>query len=240
MRRLIPLLLLCSTVAFGQVVVTGSGYATSPGPAVTTAQPFVPLVSTPTVDLRLQSINPVGASSQNGSLQVGATSFPVYLPPQSMAFSMPVYSNLDAAYGAVAAPTMTVVAPANQAQGGNSNEFDFGVGRTSQLIVHPGGGPSVAEIAARYRSQQVKPGHVYTNEDLRRLSGNVSTVPETAPAPTTTEPSADSAGPMRYSHGVVSNRPATAAPNTQPAPAPSPFQPRGTKSPGKSNDSQPH
>ncbi len=240
MRRIGPLsllVLLCATVAFGQVVVTGSGYATSPGPAVNTVQPFVPLVSTPTVDLRVQSINPVGASSQNGSLQVGATSFPVYLPPQSMAFSMPVYSNLNPAYSEAAAPTMTVAAPANQLQGGNSNGFDVGVGRASQLIVHPSSGPSVAEIAARYRSQQVKPGHVYTNEDLRRLAGNVSTVPEAAPAPNTTQAPAAGAGPMRYSHGVVSNAPASAAPNNA---APSPFQPRGTKSPGKSTDSQPH
>jgi hypothetical protein len=185
MRRIIPLLLLCSTFSFAQVVVTNSGYATSPGPAVSGPIPFVPLVTTPSVDLQVQSLNPVGASSQNGSLQVGATSFPIYLPPQSMAITVPVYSNMSPSYGVAVMPSVNAIQPGPILQTASSGGFDFGVGRASALIVHTSNGPSVAEVAARYRAQQVKPGHVYTNDDLRRLSGETSSTP--AAAPQTTE-----------------------------------------------------
>ena len=207
MRRILPVLLLCSTFSFAQVVVTNSGYATSPGPAVSGAQPFVPLVTTPSVDLQVQSLSPVGASSQNGSLQVGATSFPVYLPPQSMAITVPVWSNVYPTYGVAALPAMSATSQASEGQSGGSAPFDLGVGRASGLIVHTSSGPSVAEIAAQYRGQQVKPGHVYTNEDLKRFSAGTAAAP--ASSTQTSAPAANSGGgAIRYSQGVITNAPA--------------------------------
>src|SRR5713226_5989692 len=99
MRRLLLLLLLFPSMSFAQVVVANSGYATSPGPAVVFAPlPVVPLVTTPSVSLQVVLPNAAGASSRNGNLQVGATSHPVYLPVESPAVTVPVFSNVNSPF----------------------------------------------------------------------------------------------------------------------------------------------
>ena len=244
MRRLIPLLLLFSTLGFAQVVVTNSGFATSPGPAVIAAQPFVPLAVTPSVDLTVRSVSPMGASSQVGNNQVGATSFPIYLPPQSMAITVPIYSNLNPAY---AGPAMSLVAPMADVQPGMAAPFDVGVGRASDLMLRLNNyGPSLADVAARYRNQQVTPGHVYTNDDLRRLSSAGSSNPPAASSTSASNlgnaPAIDNnsrRGPITFSHGVVSNAaPSSNSTTPNDGSRRSPFK----RAPGKKapNDSQPH
>jgi len=171
MRRLLLLLFLFPVVSFAQVVVSNSGFATSPGPAVVVAPlPIVPLVVTPSVGLQTYLPNAAGASSHNGNLQVGATSHPVYLPPQSLAMTVPVFSNL---YEPMYSSFGGSLAPEGTARRMRRRDL----GSRSSLMWASAHNVSVAEIARQYRRGSVAPQHVYNNDDLQRLPQASSTVP---------------------------------------------------------------
>jgi hypothetical protein len=171
MRKfLLPVIVLISAVAFGQVRVQ-SGHVTYWTPGAY-AGPFEPLVVTPSVSLEQYSPSPVGASNATAGNVAGAANSTLSLtaPLNGAVVSRAVW------YGE-AAPESEVLMPHMHGwrERGSGAGFGFGSAQLSNsvglatLISEGYGGPA-----------RVKAAKVYTNQDVdaarEKVEQNVGTV----------------------------------------------------------------
>jgi len=148
-------LLLLSAYAAGQVVIV-SGYATNAPPPGAYASPFVPRITTPTLNLSTPALH-VGASNATEGNVAGATSSPSKSPEVTL-FPEPIW------YGQTEYVEGFGSEEENQAS--NEQPLRFGVGMFQSSW-------GVAQLIDRSA-----PAHhatrVYTNADVARASAQAS------------------------------------------------------------------
>lgn len=160
MRQLtiLSIALLLTTMAFGQSTATViSGYASNLGPQAVYAVPFVPLVTTPSVQLGAPPLT-VGASNATAGLATGASTSTVTMesPMVSTVFARPVW------YGVVAQAAAEEAGSAPEAAKPASRGFDPGLATIE-------GSHSIAPLAALARGHQ-HASRTITNTDVDRVN----------------------------------------------------------------------
>lgn len=148
---------LLGSLSFAQSTATViSGYASTWGPQAVYAVPYVPLVTTPSVQLDAPTLA-VGASSATAGLATGASNstLSIETPVVSTIFARPVW------YGAATGAAMGEEQPASEARTRAKN-FDF-------LASSPETSKNVVQGAAAARGQQ-RARRTYTNDDVARVN----------------------------------------------------------------------
>jgi hypothetical protein len=163
MRQLtiLSIVLLLAAMAFGQSTATViTGYASNWGPQAVYAVPFVPLVTTPSVQLGVPPLA-VGASNATAGLATGASTSTVSMesPMVSTVFPRPVW------YGVVAQAVATEEAgSAAEAASPGARGFDPGLATIE-------GSHSIAPLAAQARGHK-HASRSYTNGDVDHVNLN--------------------------------------------------------------------
>lgn len=157
MRQLtiLAIVILLAGMAFSQSTATVvSGYASTWGPQAVYAVPYVPLVTTPSVQLGAPPLA-VGASDATAGLATGASTstLTIETPVVSTVFPKPVW------YGVV--PQASAEEPAAQ-PGVRSRHFDF-------VAPAPETSGSVVQGAAAARGHQ-RANRTYNNDDVARVN----------------------------------------------------------------------
>jgi hypothetical protein len=241
-RRTIMCLLtvLACAMAEAQVVITSSGFATSPGPALQNATPTVTVPTTPAITFVNRSSSPVGATNSTGGNVAGASNATIGNVPgiSNASIGVPVYATTQYTPNAnliaeeqAGAPTLSSLTAGSggvyNVGPGTAQTFNFGVAETASAYGPAGAGPSLARVAAetRYRAQHAQNVRVYTNADLQRLPETGITTASITPAPAGAEANAGGvAGAATASSGAgtPAERP------TGIAVPPSPFAPKAS------------
>lgn len=153
------IVLLLTTVAFGQATVVGGWGTNLGGAGYYPAPPFIPVITTPSYSFQSFSPSP-GASNATFGLTAGATN-------STLSMATPATSN---AYSAVVwyanGPQISSVAAEAAApeKAGRPHVMETGAGA---LL-----GPGVHEAVLTARSSRKPAQRTYTNQDVERMNQN--------------------------------------------------------------------
>ena len=237
MRRcslLLCIAVLGSAAAAAQVVVTSSGFATNPGPALQNATPTVTVPTAPLITFVNRSSSPVGATNTTGGNVAGASNATIGNVPgiSNASIGVPVYATTQYTPNAnliaeeqAGAPTQSsltagtgglyAAAPGQPAQA--VMLFNPGVGRfESAYSASPSPeAANLVEVAAqtRARVQQAQNVRRFTNADLQQLNQDTGVTTAAITPPPGAGSAANTAG-MAGMAQAAANPAANASPFT--------------------------
>ena len=156
---LTALVVALAAVSSGQVVVTNSGFATTPGPAIPATPVSPPILYTPIFQLGQAPTQPIQATAAaNGLSQNGATQ-----------------PNAEQTTVGNSAPLTLEVVPATNTAKSAPTPFNFGVGQfdSSNTAVGIGedmNGKTLGDVAREQRQHPSTNARVYSNNDIDKLN----------------------------------------------------------------------